>query len=256
MQVADSTKRAALRHLTITNAELTLVSRRTTSFPSLTSLTLSGVTLTEPWILSRSTLPALRRLSIVNVRVFEWLFRKERWATNLLPQLDSLEIGEDLHADADARLLVPLAYLPDTLPVLWSVNINRALVRLPSPRSHAALPRHTFVRLVVGAGTRRPGHFDKLLGILALLPNLELLLVPLAFWSPPAPQPNLGSARGPSRRAVQQAAQRQRAVVAECARRGVALRTYDEREGEGEGSVPEFEQFLRERASAAAGSGT
>ena len=171
-------------------------------------------------------MPALRRLSIVNVRVFEWLFRKERWATNLLPQLDSLEIGEDLHADADVRLLVPLAYLP------------------------------TFVRLVVGAGTRRPGHFDKLLGILALLPNLELLLIPLSFWSPPAPQPHVGSARAPSRRAVQQAAQRQRAVVAESARRGVALRTYDEREGEGEGSVPEFEQFLRERASAAAGSGT
>ncbi|GAA5847654.1 hypothetical protein JCM9279_004970 [Rhodotorula babjevae] len=245
---------AELRHLTVTNAELTLVSRRTTSFPSLTSLTLSGVTLTEPWILSRSTFPALRRLSIVNCRTFEWLYRKEHWATDLLPQLDCLEVGEDIYEDADARLLIPLDNLPDTLPILSRVNINRDLDRFASRRERAALPRHTLVRLVIGTRTPRPGHFDKILDILARLPNLELLLVPLAFWSPPAPQPHLGSTRPASHRAVQQAAQRQRAVVDECARRGVALRTYDEREGEG--SVPELEQFLRERAGPAAGSGT
>ncbi|GAA5933643.1 hypothetical protein JCM3775_003760 [Rhodotorula graminis] len=244
-----------LRHLTVVNTELTLESRRTTSFPSLTSLTLSSATLTEPSILSNSVMPVLRHLAIVDCRVFKWLYLPTRWATNLLPQLEVLEIGEDQHRDADVRLLAPLATLGDTLPVLWCVDLDRALVRNRFPRSHAALRRHVFVRLVLAEPSspspleparhtsfrNAPSRLAKVLDIVALLPNLELLLVPHDLWLP--------NARPSSAHAAQQA------VVDDCARRGVALRTYDGRGESGEGIVPEFETFLRERASAASGAG-
>ncbi|GAA5893240.1 hypothetical protein JCM8208_004384 [Rhodotorula glutinis] len=236
-----------LRDLSIANADLVTISRNT-RFRSLVTLGLSSVALSEPWLLSRWTMPALRHLSLVACPVTLGPYRKERWTTNLLPQLDILEIGESHKPDANVGLLVPLVNLPVTLPVLWRVDVDRALVRVPFLRPRAALLRHAFVRLTIAddaptqqrAPISRPERLAKVLSILDLLPAVELLLVPHDFWHPP-------SRAEPARMSQDtEGDEGQQVVVDECARRGIEVRTYERREGGHDGVVPEFRAFLRE----------
>ena len=237
-----------LRHLTLVNADLATFSRNP-RFGSLVALVLISVTLSDPWVLRRWAMPVLRRLSIVDCSVSQQPGREQLWTTDLLSQLELVEIGESRRVDAHTGLIIPLTHLPDPLNILWHVDVDSALVRLPFPRPRAALRRHAFVRLVVhGAdpasspdrtnlGVPQRSRADKVLDILALLPNLELLLIPRGAW--PAP-PHSGPAPA-----------WQKAIIDECARRGIALRTYERRK-EGEGFVPEFAAFLREREEDAA----
>ncbi|GAA5847658.1 hypothetical protein JCM9279_004971 [Rhodotorula babjevae] len=242
-----------LRHLSLAHADLATFSRDP-RFLHLVTLVLSSVTLSEPWFLGRHAMPALRRLSIADCGVPRPPDRTQRWTTDLVPQLELLDIGESRRADANVGLILPLADLPDALPVVWRVDVDRALVRVTFPRARAVLRRHAFVRLTVDDDTpdsstgwerlppARPERLAKILDILAALPNLQLLLVPHDLWPPlahPAP-----------------ASQAQQAILDECARRGIALRTYERRAGKEEGLVPEFEAFLREREEAAREAGT
>ncbi|GAA5933647.1 hypothetical protein JCM3775_003761 [Rhodotorula graminis] len=254
----------SLRHLVIVNADFA-ISPTYTDFRSLVSLVLWSATITDPATLSKSTMPSLRRLVLVNCRMYSWLYLRSRWATDLLSQLELLEVGEDRTEGADVRLLVPHARLPFTLPVLWHVDLDRALVRLNFPPSRAALRRRHFILLTLDdddddddtASSRRSSprdarhvrHLKLLDDILPALPNLELVLVPRSFWAPPAPQ-DLGAAR---QAAARLAHERQQAIVDECRWRHIALRTYEPREDEGVGFVPEFEAFVRERAARRSG---
>jgi len=204
-------------------------------FPRLSSLTLIRARTKEPWLITKSVMPALSQMSIRDSRFEPAPSSTSRRATDLLEQLDCLEIGEDRTQAADARVLVPFETVPSRLPVLWRLDLDSKRVGDPTLSASCAYFRlgsyHTYL---TRGRDPRDARLAKLGIILSTLPELKLVLVPTEFWFPPlAPAPS------------DQAKATQQALAEELVRRGVELWTFVP--GALDGVVPEFTTFLRER---------
>ncbi|GAA5857303.1 hypothetical protein JCM9279_005127 [Rhodotorula babjevae] len=218
-----------LAHLTIEHTRFFDNSPGGLVLPHLTSLSISTAKTKEPWLLSKATMPTLRHLAIRNSRFEPPPPSGFRAATDLLEQLDVLEIGEDRSQGANNPRRGPL------------FSSRCAYVRLGRVDAYHANSRDP-----------RDARLTRLGIILSTLPELKLVLVPADFWLPP-PTPPLSS----------RATATQQGLELELERRGVALRFVTP--GEVDGITPEFVKFLREREhgtaassgrGAAAGSGS
>ncbi|GAA5917285.1 hypothetical protein JCM8208_005006 [Rhodotorula glutinis] len=184
-----------LAHLTVENQAFCTSSPRLT-LPSLVSLTLSTVTTKQYQHLRKASMPSLRYLSIGDVMLRRQPSPASLAATDLLGQLNFLEIGEDHKAGSDTSILVPFSSLPPFLPVVWRIGLDSPLAR-PLARAlsvQLAAPRRTFVRIdgidgyAVNDVDPRLARLNKMGVLLSALPYLQLVLVPRDFWDPtPAP---------------------------------------------------------------------
>ncbi|GAA5922934.1 hypothetical protein JCM3775_006191 [Rhodotorula graminis] len=224
-----------LAHLDVANQAFCTSSPRLT-FPSLVSLNLNMVNTKQCWLLTKKSMPALRHLSIGDIMVKKKPSPPSLATTDLLGQLESLEIGEDTKAGSDTSCLIPILDLPPSLPVLWRINLDSTNTRPVTPS-----PRRTYVRIdrvdVLAADDVEPrlARLTKLSAVLAALPDLELVFVPRELWAP-SQTPSMAATAA------------QQALKESLKARGVEVRAFDP--DERGGASRHLAAFLRERATA------
>ena len=206
------------------------------------SLNLATANTKQPWLLTTTAMPALRQLIIGDTMVKKVPSPASLAATDLLNQLEYLEIGEDRKAGSNTAILVPPSAVPASLPVVWRVDLDSHISRLLE-RAH---PRRTYIRIdrvhahAADDVDPRVARLAKLGAVLAALPDLELVLVPRDFWLP---------TQEPS----QAAEDAQRALAQALKERSVEVIAF-EPDGRG-GVAPHLAAFLRERERGTAASG-
>ncbi|GAA5893324.1 hypothetical protein JCM8208_004409 [Rhodotorula glutinis] len=233
-----------LRHLSIHNCTITLPSA-TAVLPYLESIRFADTHVTSGQGATTEAFPALRHVAVVyensGAGMIEAVFNKA-----LLAQLDFLEVACEIGLGDEATEPSYFADLPPSLAVLWHLEVNTSVrdrveeYTLPHSIPHA---QHLMLHPHdLGPIHRSLDHvvplYRKMLRLIALHDRvpLRLVLVPANMWNCP-----------PDEVAPADEREARQAVVDECARRGIALRTF-EQPLRAYGVVPEFAAFVREEA--------
>ncbi|GAA5899086.1 hypothetical protein JCM8208_003000 [Rhodotorula glutinis] len=246
---------ANLRLLTLNASNSALSATDGAVLPRLEALQLRSIiffkTGYSPSFFSSRCLPRLRHLSLEGCTTMGLSDAPTIFPLDFVRQLDSIQ----LHIFDFAALRQGILPHNDLAPVLWRVDLVQGFGGEPNTAAPFALcvahlivevSAYVLASLGPDADDDSPDWSTILVGALeprSALPDLRLLLLPRPLWSSPH-----GATRTFKRK--------KKAVVADCARRGIEIRTYEPaRALEGGIVVPEFLEYRREqRATAAAAS--